>query len=248
VTATDATRLAAHGASRTRVGTVAALIGVAILIALGVWQLERRSWKLDLIDRVEQRVHAPAVAAPGPAAWPSIGTAQDEYRHVSASGHFMDAPATLVQAVTELGGGYWVLAPFRTADGFTILVNRGFVPPDRRDVPASDEAIVTGLLRLTEPKGGFLRANDPGQDRWHSRDTAAIAAARGFDDVAPYFIDEDAGTDPAAFPRGGLTVIDFPNNHLVYALTWFGLALMLAVMTIGARFGKRLPSHKTDLS
>ncbi|MEI9981993.1 MAG: SURF1 family protein [Aliidongia sp.] len=227
---------------------MAALIGIAILIALGVWQLERRSWKLDLIDRVGQRVHAPPVAAPGPTDWPDIGAARDEYRHVSVSGHFTDAPATLVQAVTELGGGYWVLTPFRTADGFTILVNRGFVPPDRRDVPASDETAVTGLLRLTEPKGGFLRANDPGQDRWYSRDVAAIAAARGLNDVAPYFIDEDAGADPASFPRGGLTVIDFPNNHLVYALTWFVLALMLAVMTIGARFNKRLPSHKTDLS
>ncbi len=85
---------------------------------------------------------------------------------------------------------------------------------------------------MTEPQGRFLRSNDPAQDRWYSRDVAAIAATRALTGVAPYFIDAEAGTDPEAWPRGGLTVLDFPNNHLVYALTWFSLALMLAGATL----------------
>jgi surfeit locus 1 family protein len=87
---------------------------------------------------------------------------------------------------------------------------------------------VAGLLRPTEPKGGFLRANAPGADRWYSRDVAAIAAARHISGVAPYFIDADATPNTGGFPVGGLTVVTFRNNHLQYALTWFTLALMVA--------------------
>ena len=213
-----------------------AAIGISALTALGIWQLERRVWKLDLIDRVEGRIHAAPIDAPGPAAWPTINAADDAYLPVRASGHFLNDREVLVQAVTEFGGGFWVLTPLRTDKGFTVLVNRGFVPPDRRD-PAMRAArpvvgAVTGLMRMTEPKGSFLRANDPARDRWYSRDVAAIAAARGLHDVAPYFVDAEADADPASLPRGGLTVVAFPNNHLVYALTWFALALMLAAATI----------------
>ena len=82
---------------------------------------------------------------------------------------------------------------------------------------------------MSEPKGGFLRANDSSGDRWYSRDVGAIAAARGLTDAAPYFIDAEA-IEPAiaGAPVGGMTVITFANNHLQYALTWFALALMLA--------------------
>jgi surfeit locus 1 family protein len=108
-----------------------------------------------------------------------------------------------------------------------MLLNRGFVPADRRDVaprPPIGPAAVTGLLRLSEPGGGFLRANDPATGRWYSRDVAAIARARRIGPVAPYFIDADAAPGPARYPVGGLTVVRFPDNHLVYALTWFALA------------------------
>jgi surfeit locus 1 family protein len=213
-------------------GIVAAL-SIGSLSGLGVWQMHRLSWKVDLIERVNQRVHAVPVPAPGPADWPRINAADDAYRHVSVRGRFVDRCAALVRAVTERGGGYWVMAPFETADGFRVFVNRGFVPADDgRDAcrlsPPRGETSLTGLLRISEPGGGFLRANDPGHDRWYSRDVAAIAASRHIDAIAPYFIDAGASADPAALPVGGLTVIAFPNNHLVYALTWFGLAIMAA--------------------
>ena len=212
-----------------------ALAMIAGLVALGVWQLERRVWKLDLIAQVEARVHAPASPAPGPAAWPAVTRDRDQYRHVRVTGVFLHDRETLTQAATAYGAGFWVLTPLRTDEGFTVLVNRGFVSPDRRSLESrmagqvQGRQTIEGLLRLTEPKGGFLRANDPAADRWRSRDVAAIAAARGLPDAAPYFIDADRRANPGGWPIGGLTVVRFPNSHLVYALTWFGLALMLMV-------------------
>ena len=218
--------------------TVLSLTAFAALIALGVWQIERRAWKLALIDRVEQRVHAPAQPIPSPASWPAVSAASDEYRHVTVAGRFLHDRETLVQAVTEEGPGYWVLTPLKRDDGTQVLINRGFVPPERREASTrrngnpDGEVEITGLLRMTEPKGGFLRNNVPQHNRWYSRDVAAIAAARGLHDVAPFFVDADAGSQtaqgPIEGPIGGLTVIRFPNNHLIYALTWFALAFMLA--------------------
>jgi surfeit locus 1 family protein len=207
----------------------AALIAAAALLfagfaALGTWQVQRLSWKLDLIERVEQRVHAAPVEAPaGP-----VTAAADEYRHVVLHGRFLHAHETLVQAVTEQGPGWWLVTPLRQADGRSVLVNRGFITTESKALAARPDGdlTVTGLLRLTEPRGGFLRHNDPAAGRWFSRDVAAIAAARGLSGAAPYFVDADAGTD--AWPVGGLTVVRFHNNHLVYALTWFGLAAMVA--------------------
>ncbi|SDI87245.1 surfeit locus 1 family protein [Bradyrhizobium sp. Rc2d] len=213
--------------------TVLSLTAIALLIALGVWQIERRAWKLALIDRVEQRVHAPAQPIPSPAEWPAISAANDEYRHVSVTGRFLHDRETLVQAVTEEGPGYWVLTPLLRSDDTQVLINRGFVPSERRDASTrrngnpDGQVEITGLLRMTEPKGGFLRNNVPQHNRWYSRDVAAIAAARGLYEVAPFFVDADAGSQIAGGPIGGLTVIRFPNNHLIYALTWFALAFML---------------------
>jgi len=199
----------------------------AAFMALGTWQVYRLSWKLDLIARVDARVHAAAVAPPVTA------TVDDEYRKITATGIFLNDKETAVQAVTERGAGFWVMTPLKTADGRVILINRGFVPGDRRDPSKHAQQVgpvsVTGLLRLTEPKGGFLRSNDPAADRWFSRDVAAIAATRHIGTVAPYFIDADATPNPGGYPIGGLTVIRFPNNHFVYAITWYGLALMTII-------------------
>lgn len=199
-------------------------------VALGVWQIERREWKHALIEAVETRSTAPAVAAPGPGTWSDVSAQDDAYRRVTVTGTFRHDRETLVQAVTDLGGGYWVLTPLE-GDRFTVLVNRGFVPAAKR---ASDSrtagnvagpVTITGLLRITEPEGGFLRSNDPAAGKWYSRDVGAIAAARGLDNAAPYFIDADATANPGGYPVGGLTVVRFTDNHLVYALTWFALAI-----------------------
>lgn len=204
-----------------------------VFASLGIWQVERRAWKLDLIARVEARIHAAPGPLPGPASWPTLRPNEFAYRRVAAEGRFLPGPDTRVQALTERGAGYWVVTPFRADDGFTVLVNRGFVPSDA-PAGASAEAgpaptRLAGLLRPTEPQGGFLRRNDPGADRWFSRDVAAIAEARGLGSVAPYFVDADASGRGAGAPVGGLTVVAFRNTHLVYALTWFGLACLTVV-------------------
>ena len=211
-----------------------ALSLVAALLALGTWQVHRRAWKLDLIAQVEANAHGAPAAAPGPAAWPEIGP-RDAYRNLRLSGRYLAGRDTLVQAVTERGGGYWVLTPLRSEAGFLVLVNRGFVPERQAPAAPAGPVALTGLLRLSEPGGGFLRANDPAGGRWYSRDVAAISGARGLagggEPVAPYFV--DAARGPAGeTPEGGLTVIRFRNDHLVYALTWFALALMVAGGTV----------------
>lgn len=226
------------GSRRRRFAFLAVTCLLTLVFAgLGLWQLQRRAWKLDLIARVEARIHAAPVAAPGSAEWPEIDASDFEYRRVVLRGRYLDVPETLTLAVTERGPGFWVLAPLRTAGGFTVLVNRGFVPedrrgPDKRRRAAGQEARVVGLLRLTEPGGGFLRSNDPAGGRWYSRDVASIAEAHGLGPVAPYFIDADAMSEPGPLPQGGMTQLSFRNAHLVYALTWFALALMSAAAGI----------------
>jgi len=197
---------------------VAGVAGLACagLAALGTWQLERRAWKHALIERVEARLARSAVPAPAPDRWPRIDAERDEYRRVHARGVFLHERETLVQAVTALGSGYWV--------------------PERRERGARGQGnpagavSVGGLLRVSEPGGAFLRRNDPAADRWYSRDVQAIAAARGLERVAPYFIDAEAASGNEAAPIGGLTVVSFRDNHLVYALTWY----LLCAMTAGA--------------
>jgi surfeit locus 1 family protein len=208
------------------------LLWAAVFLALGVWQIERRAWKLVLIEAVEARAHAAPVPAPPPRAWQGIDAAGDAYRRVVVRGRLLNDRETLVQALTEQGGGYWVMTPLAAEGGFTVLVNRGFVPPERANPRSRAEGLtgrpvtIVGLLRVSEPKGRFLRPNQPAQERWFSRDVAAIAKARGLGPTAPYFIDAEAQPVPGGWPLGGLTVLTFPNNHLIYALTWFGLALL----------------------
>lgn len=251
-------------ALRVTLGVLGVLI-FAGLTALGTWQVRRLYWKLDLIERVDQRVHADPVPTPGPARWAGVTAQSDEYRHVTVSGIFLPQSTTLVQAVTDLGAGYWMLTALRSVDGSTVLVNRGYVAPaaaasaaanppatgaaGRKPDAALDTVTVTGLLRMSEPGGGFLRKNDPGANRWYSRDVQAIGAARGLSGVAPYFIDQDAAMNrPGRYPIGGLTVISFPNNHLVYALTWYALAIMVAAGGWWAVRQERRPRElSTDL-
>lgn len=244
-----------------------ALAGVVLFlgfVALGTWQVERRAWKLALIERVEGRVHAPPSPIPPEAAWPTVNAADFEYLPVNVQGNWLPGKTVLTTAVAELGAGFWVISALQQADGTTVLVNRGFVPQDQRSrwlpdapattnstattLPAAEAVQITGLLRMTEPGGGFLRINDAAGGRWFSRDVAAISTALGLPRAAPFFIDaglpaattaapgssgdidaRSASASAGPWPRTGMTVIRFHNSHLVYTLTWYGLALMVVV-------------------
>ncbi len=238
-----------------------AVVIFSIFSTLGVWQIQRLSWKRNLIERVEQRVHAEPVAAPIRAQWPDINTANSEYRRIHLQGRYLQGLDTLVQAVTKNGSGFWVLTPLQQSDGTIVIVNRGFIPPEasRTAIKTSAETMqltsVTGLLRMSQQGGAFLRKNDPPRQRWYSRDIQAIAASKNLSQVAPYFVDADAISASAqmdatsnALPVGGLTVIAFQNSHLVYALTWFTLAAMVAGITGYFLFWLRREGRQGQLS
>ncbi|HTV84681.1 MAG TPA: SURF1 family protein [Dyella sp.] len=223
--------------------TLLAIVAAGVFagfIALGNWQVRRLAWKTTLIEHVSQRVHAPPVAPPGPGEWAHVTADADEYRHVRVSGVLLNDRQTLVWTASDEGSGFWVMTPLRTDDGSIVMINRGFAPTDwcGRDghcaAGPAGEVTITGLLRMPEPQG-FLRHNDPARNSWYTRDVAAMAAARGLHDVAPYFIDADAspayGAQPS-WPEGGKTVLDFPNNHLSYLITWYLLALMTLAAAI----------------
>lgn len=217
---------------------VLALLMLALfagLLALGNWQLQRRVWKLDLIDRVTRQLHAEPASIVGRQDWAPLDASRDEYRRLRLHGRLDAQHAALVQAVTERGPGFWVLSPLQLDDGSWVFLNRGFVDAAHRDPagwndPDNDQPLsLTGLLRRSEPGGAFLRRNDPAASRWYSRDVAALAQAAGLpaQRVAPFFVDLEAGP-PQAWPQGGLTVLRFHNSHLIYALTWYSLAAMVA--------------------
>jgi surfeit locus 1 family protein len=197
-------------------------------VALGIWQLERRAWKHALIEAVETRAYQAPQSPPDPAQWSQITAARDAYRRITVRGRYQGGKDALVMAVTDRGSGYWVLTPLDTGRE-RILINRGFIAQDQRTNPPATptgDVTVTGLLRISEPDGGFLRSNDPAAGRWFSRDVVAIGDAQHLGTIAPYFIDADGSANAPGQPVGGLTVLAFTDNHMVYALTWFGLAML----------------------
>lgn len=214
-----------------------ALLGFLIaatagFIALGVWQVERLQWKRDLIARVDARVHATPAPLPASSSWAALDSADDEYRRVTATGRLLHTQEVAVYATTERGPGYWIMTPLVTGDG-TVWVNRGYVDNAHRSRESRarhDETrtvSVTGLLRLPERHGVFLRANVPGEDRWYTRAPDEFSAARDVDGAtAPFFIDAQDRIDSGNWPVPGMTMVAFRDNHLSYAMTWFGMALL----------------------
>jgi len=231
---------------------LAALVAFLILIGLGTWQLERLAWKEELLARVEARVHGPPAAVPAPELWPKLSREADEYRRVRARGTFDHGREALVYTVRGedavgpvKGQGYLVVTPLLRPDGPPILINRGFVPSDRRD-PATraagqvaGEVEVVGLLRLPEEASWFVPANDPASGSFFRMDPAGIAAARGVPGAAPFVIDEEANAVPGGLPLSGGTRLVFPNRHLEYALTWYGLAAALVGVTAAFLWTRR---------
>lgn len=224
---------------------LAALAVLAVLIGLGTWQLSRLAWKEGLIAQVETRARGPAVPLPGPARWAGMSAAADDYRHVAVTGTFDHAREAYLYHVAgdsrrpdpsrPRGQGYFVLTPLVMADGAAVLVNRGFVPADRREPATRAEGqvagpvTVTGLVRFPEERGALAATDDPARRTFYTRDIAAMARAMGLDParVAPFSVDADRLAVPGGLPQGGETALTFPNRHFEYAMTWYGLALTL---------------------
>jgi surfeit locus 1 family protein len=230
---------------------VPALLAFAVLIALGTWQLQRKAWKEALIASLTARLAVPPQALPAAVDWAKLDRARDEYRRVHFTAAFDNAREALVFAAPSAfrpdvtGPGYWVFTPARptsagpaTADG-VVMVNRGFVPDTRRDPKSrldgrvSQPLEITGVLRWPEERYWFTPADDPAHNLWFTRDPAAIAAAKGYDTktaVAPFYVEQGAPVPPGGLPQPGKLVVALPDNHLQYALTWYGLAAVLAAV------------------
>lgn len=220
---------------------IAALAAFVVLIGLGTWQIQRKAWKEDLIASLTRRVTAPPAALPSPEQWSKLNPESDEFRRVAFRAEFIHSQEAFVYTAGSAlrpdisGQGYWIFTPARLPDGSIVVVNRGFVPPDRLDTHTRgsgqilNSVEIVGALRWPEARTWFTPNDEPQHNVWYVRDHLAIAAAKGWGKVAPFFIDQVAPAPPGGLPKVGPLNIHLRNDHLQYALTWYGLAAVLAV-------------------
>ena len=246
----------AAGESRGIFGpALAASLALALLVSLGVWQLQRLAWKESVIAHVAARIHQPPEPVPPRAEWAGLGPDDYDYRHVRAKGRYLDREALIFRSSAPArddrtaGPGYQVMTPFALSGGGVVLVNRGFAPlawkdqPALRSAPPAGDVEIAGLMRPPEERNAFTPADEPDKGVWFTRDTAAMAAKLGLAEAAPFALDLDAAPNAKGWPHAGATELNIPNNHLSYAWTWFGLAATLAgvfgVWAWGKVSGKR---------
>ena len=233
-------------ASRRRASLVwPSLVAAAAFIALlglGIWQIERKAWKEGLIDALEQRLVAEPAPLPSPAQWASLDQDRDEFRRVAFSA-VLAADEALVYTTGSAfrpditGVGYWVFAPATLEGGATVVVNRGFVPSGQQGpethAPRAGTLTLTGVLRWPEPRSFFApKEDDPARNHnlWFVRDQIAIAAGKRWGPVAPFYVELETPTGDGALPRAGRLAPNLRNDHLQYAITWFALAAVVAIM------------------
>lgn len=240
----DARRRGAHAALL----VILSLGALAALLALGTWQVQRLAWKENLIAMIEARI------ASDPHSLNDIGTrlgttGDIEYWPVSVGGEFRHEGERHFFATHKGQSGYFVYTPLEIDNGRLILVNRGFVPFERKDPATRPEGqvdgwqTVTGLAREAprEKPSFIVPDNDPAKNVFYWKDLSAMAASSGVGepgDYLPFFIDANDAPNPGGLPAGGVTILDLPNNHLQYAVTWYGLAAAL-VAVLGAWLWRR---------
>jgi surfeit locus 1 family protein len=221
---------------------VAALLALAafvVFLALGTWQIQRKAWKERLIATLEQRLSADPVPIPPPSDWSNLTPEQDEFRRVKFVATIEPDADALVYTPgsafrTDVSGpGYWVFTPAKLVDGATVVLNRGFVPQEQHDAgasrPRAGRIELIGAMRWPEPRGWFAPNGDPAHNLWFVRDQRAIAQAKGWGEVAPFFVELETPTGQSALPRAGKLTVALRNEHLQYAITWYGLAAVLAI-------------------
>jgi surfeit locus 1 family protein len=223
---------------------IPAVILFLILIGLGTWQIQRKAWKEALIASLTEQLAGPPKALPAPATWSSLDQTSEEYNRVSFNAVFDYADEALIYGAASAfrpdvsGPGYWVFTPARLADGRVVIVNRGFVPEDRKDpksrpdgqVPGTID--VVGVMRWPESRHWFSPNDEPAHNLWFTRDPQSVADAKGLGAVAPFYIEQETPVPPGGLPRPGKLEVRLPDNHLQYAVTWYGLALVLVVVFV----------------
>jgi surfeit locus 1 family protein len=216
------------------------LFGVVLLTGLGVWQLERRTWKLNLIEQIAARINAdPIPIERAKALWQE--TTDVEYTRVHLSGRFLHDEERYLYTVNDGQQGWDVITPLATSSGDVVLVNRGFVPEDHKLPSSREDGLIkgavelNGLLRSSERKSWFTPANAPAANRWFWRDIPGLIASLKAVEAAytvPFLVEAEIAPVPGGWPKGGITRVNLPNRHLEYALTWFGLAIAFAIIFV----------------
>jgi cytochrome oxidase assembly protein ShyY1 len=216
------------------------LLTLALLIGLGVWQLQRRVEKHALIAQLTERLAAAPAALPPLAQWNALTPARDEFRRVRFSATYEQRPDAMVyssgSAIREdiSGPGTWAFMPARLPTGETVIVNAGFVQNTMQDRAQQDRAVtrlvtgqpvtLTGYIRFPESAGALGPAENPTRRLWFTRDHLAMARALAWGEVAPFYIDLESPVPESGIPKPGPLEVHLKDDHLQYAITWFGLA------------------------
>jgi surfeit locus 1 family protein len=228
---------------------VPALLVFVVLVGLGTWQLQRKAWKQGLIAALNAQLAAPPTVLPPRAVWPSLDRQDNEYRRVTLTVAFDNSKEAMVFAAPSAfrpdvtSPGYWVFTPARLADGGIVMVNRGFVPEGRQNPISRPEGQLSGPLQIVGPmrwpegRHWFTPNDEPAHNLWFSRDPQAIAAVKDLGSVAPFYIEQESPAPPGGLPQPGKLAVKLPDNHLQYALTWYGLAIVLVLTFATWAFG-----------
>lgn len=220
--------------------TAFSVAALALLIGLGVWQLQRLEWKQGLIAQIEARTHAEPVTLKEALTRARAGE-DVSYLRVRVEGRFDNGKERYLYAVSDGTPGWHVITPLEAPEGEVVLVDRGFVPnafkepSSRAQGEINDAVAVIGLARSPDTQGLFIPDNEPAENRWFWRDLGAMSKSmfpEGAPDIAPFILEAERSDIPGGWPLGGQTRLDLPNNHLQYALTWFLLALCLVVIYV----------------
>ncbi len=209
--------------------TLFLIISLPILLWLGTWQVQRLEWKLGLIEQMEARLDAPAIDIAG--ARPGV---EDEFRRYRVSGTFQEGVEFHWLTTSETYGiGYLIFSPLTLEDGRSVMVNRGFVPGPLKEAIADRlgrSATFDAIARVPEQPGALDATNDVSANIWFTRDTAAMAELAGGGDYLPVYLEKVGEASEDAWPKPGAAKVTLVNNHLDYALTWYGLAVVLVVI------------------
>jgi cytochrome oxidase assembly protein ShyY1 len=213
---------------------------LVLLIGLGVWQLQRRVEKHVLIAQLTERLAAAPAALPSSAQWNTLTPARDEFRRVRFSATYEQRPDAMVYSSGSAirddvsGPGTWALLPARLSTGETIVINTGFVQNTMQDRGQQDRAVarlvtgapvtLTGYIRFPESPGALTPRENIAKRLWFTRDHLAIARALGWGEVAPFYIDLEQPLPESGIPKPGPLEVHLKDDHLQYAVTWFGLA------------------------
>lgn len=206
--------------------------GLGVLLWLGIWQVQRLAWKQGVLAEIESRISAEPIPLP-----PQVSEGADKYLPVTVSGEMVSGEIHVLVSVKQVGAGYRIIQSFSTEDR-TILVDRGFIPTTAKDAERLNGPMqITGNLHWPDEIDSYTPEPDINANIWFARDVPNLAAALG---AEPVLLIARSETDPGVTPLP-VDTAGIPNDHLQYAITWFGLALVWAAMTAYFLWRSRAP-------